>query len=121
MDSLANTLKTPLHFMTNQLLGDCLFDDEGSYAFNLVKRVTEVALAALCLVGAIASTPLWVIGDLMEAFTIGSHHFHDDKVGLPDTTDGELSLDPAMTDHVGFSISTYQNTSDPQFCADSNW
>ena len=67
----------------------------------------------------IVSIPPWCIGDLLEWIALGNRPFENPVDPLP--TDGPSGLDPLKTQYMGASISTYQYSSDPEFCKRSDW
>ncbi len=121
LEALSNSLKYPLQFFTHQIIGGCGFPQSKNSGVEILQRISQVALAVIFSVLALTSIPLWGAGEIIERVSQGNQSFYQDQVDLPPTSDGELGLDQTKTKHVGFSISTYQNTSNPTFCERSNW
>lgn len=112
LQALSGGLKVPLHYVTEQTLGREIWRD-GYLSFN--SRVYEFALSVFFGALSLFVSPLWFAGDLLGALVEGDAPF-DDRVQLPST--------PRMgsqTTYFGPSLSTYQNTSDPNYCQHSDW
>ncbi|MCH9631091.1 MAG: 6-phospho-beta-galactosidase [Chlamydiia bacterium] len=122
MSTIEEVLKCPLQFCSTQVLGACLPNEpeNATYLGSLSRRVYSVAIAAVFACGSAVSTPFWLAGDLVEWIREGDKQFQD-GVNLPAISRDEVSLDPAKTEMMGFSVSTYQNTSDKDFCKNSDW
>ncbi|MCK4934860.1 MAG: glycoside hydrolase family 1 protein [Simkaniaceae bacterium] len=73
--------------------------------------ISQVFIAVI----GISSVPLWIIGDFLGVDR------ENDQVTLSNRDIENLSLDPEKTEYRGFSLSTFQNTSDPHFARSSDW
>lgn len=116
LGSVPEYLKYPLQVTTTQLLGE-LLPEEPICDSDILTTIYIFALALIngsCL---IASLPLWFVGDLLEFLTCVD--FDEREVTIVDPE--RLSLDPHKTLYRGFPISTYQYTSNRNFCANSDW
>lgn len=123
MSSLSDILKWPLEGSVTGLLGSdsSIKPLQSTPLKDLARKVSSIAKTVFFTGSTLVSTPFWLVGDLVEWVTKDNKPF-EDKVHLLDLkTDGELFLDPHKTQHMGFSISTYQNTSDKNFCTGSDW
>lgn len=122
MSAVEDLLKGPLQYCATQVLGNCLPDEpeNPTYLGNLSRRVYSVAAAAAFTACSVVSTPFWLAGDIVEWIREGDKQFQD-GVELPPKPREEISLDPAKTEMMGFSVSTYQNTSNKDFCKKSDW
>lgn len=118
--TVSDSLKTPMHFLTQKALGRCLpmEPDNPSYLGTLCRRVDAVAAVIFYTLLTIAYTPIWLVADLIEWMNVGNKPFEDmEPLKVPEN----LSLDGEKTKYLGASISTYQYTSDPDMCPNSDW
>ncbi len=117
---LSETFKQPLNNIGTLILGQCyLHENNGDpQLLILIKKVCTVALVIFFSLVAITAIPIWVVGDVIEAIDIGNQPFERRTFPIPDHP---TSLDPKMTEFLGSSLSTYQNTNDPEFCKGSDW
>ena len=106
MIDIARALKAPLHTWTESLLERG--DPSSSAMWEVARRSAQVAALML-------SVPFWLAGDMAEALAIGNAPFAD--VTLAEEV---RPLDRPL-DIQGFSVSTYQNSSNPEFCRGSDW
>lgn len=119
---ISDILKKPLQYSAEQLLGDCIPSNinPDSKLKKIMKRVEAIALQVIFAIVAVASIPLWLMGDIMEFCIVGNKPF-DDTVVLPDIPLDKLHLDPEKTKFLNMPHSTFQSTSDPTYCANSDW
>lgn len=122
LPDVVDLLKAPLHYCGIQVLGNCQPNEpeNPTYLGNLARRVYSVAAATLFGALAVVATPAWVLGDVVELIRDGNTQFedHDNIEQIPRD---QVSLDPLKTQYMGFSVSTYQNTSNKDFCENSDW
>ena len=120
LQALSESLKSPLNYCGEAILGRCYLTEEpqDAYLVILIKKVCTVALVIIFSIGAITTTPFWFVGDLIEMVDQGNAPFKEPKYPTPKDPD---SLDPKTTEYFGSSLSTYQNTSDSEFCKNSDW
>jgi beta-glucosidase/6-phospho-beta-glucosidase/beta-galactosidase len=105
----SKALKAPLCFFTEGALG----------RFTLIKpsfcqKIHSIAMIVLCILPMTLSIPLWIFGEVIEIFSKEGKIFFDDSVDLGD---GERFLDPKKTQMIGTGVSTFQTTSDKDFCS----
>ena len=118
MYALSQHFKTPMHVATEGMLGRFSIS-RGSInpETNLVHRVQASAAALFSAVALLVATPFWIAGEVLEICTKkGRKHFND-HVDLNGT---EKCLDPNKTEMVGTGLSTFQATSDSNFCKGSS-
>ncbi len=120
ISSISDGLKSPIHFCTEQALGKCvpLQPNDPSTMGNIARKVYAYVVATFFLACAALSLGLWFTGDMIEWVNVGNKPFEDPtppfKIETPEF------LDP-KTDNMGASISTFQYTSDKDFCKESDW
>lgn len=117
MGSIAQTLKQPLHYTVEQALGGSIWHHGPISESPLISRLHNMAMSLIFGILSIPAAGVWFVGDLIEALVDGDQPF-DDRVELQNIEDIKLEKEGR---HYGFSLSTYQNTSDPDFCFNSDW
>ena len=121
ISSCTDALKTPLHFCTEQVLGRCLplEPDDATCLGNLARSVYSYVTATFFIVGAAVSTVPWFVGDMGEWLNVGNKPFEDPV--SPFEIKAPQTLNPEKTQFMGASMSTYQYTSERDFCENSDW
>lgn len=122
--------KMPMHFFAEQALGSCMPIEpkKSSQLENIAQTVYTVVVTVIFALGACLSIPLWSVGEACEVIYLGNVPFEDNNPDISatvsiDENDPDLKLNP-QTKYMGFSCSTYQNTSNPDgtpFCENSDW
>lgn len=114
MFEVSQILKMPIHTMTEGFLGRFSVASNGIYPQDtFLKKIQMVASSIFSLCAAIASIPFWVIGEVIEIGTKKGGGFFQEEVEL---NLSKVSLDPLKTKMVGTGLSTFQATSDIDFC-----
>jgi beta-glucosidase len=119
---ISQTLKTPLHLMTQGVLGRFSVKAADIHAQDgLLKKIHTLASVTISFVGMVISTPFWMLGEVLEVCTKdGRDQFQDAVEFTGEGVDLKAPfLDPSKTEMIGTGTSTFQSTSDPDFCIDS--
>ncbi|MCH9611772.1 MAG: 6-phospho-beta-galactosidase [Chlamydiia bacterium] len=113
--SISQVLKTPTHMCAKEVLGECLISG-GELKSS---KFETLAMCTLHALGLFFTMPLWVIGEAVEVFSTEGGAVFTDQVNLGEFDRDEVALDRDKTEYVGTAVSTFQATSNPQFCAGS--
>ncbi len=120
LEMAADILKFATREATEYILsGELTKDSVGD--INLISRVEKIAKNVFATIVAISSTPLWVLGEVCEVLSGKPKRTYEIDAKLPNTPLSEITLDPNKTTYLNVPISTYQNSSDRNFCANSDW
>jgi beta-glucosidase/6-phospho-beta-glucosidase/beta-galactosidase len=102
------TFKAPLHFALEGVCGKFTLKESGAF-----QKIHSVVMAILsgCLL--IFTIPIWFIGEVISICSKDGENFFNDSVPLGNA---KQYLDPKKTKMLGTGLSTFQATSDPNFC-----
>ncbi len=105
------TFKAPLHFSLEGVIGKFTLKESG-----ILQKIHSVVMVILSAILLVLTIPLWSIGEIIHLCSKEGEKFFDDSVPLGNAKE---YLDPAKTKMLGTGLSTFQATSDPNFCKGS--
>ena len=115
----SQALKCPLYTTTRGAMGEWMMRGVELRPSTCFQRIWSVASVSLHLIGMVFSMPLWVVGEALEICTKKGRALFNDEVDLADQDLETITLHPEMTECMGTAVSTFQATSNPNFCKGS--
>jgi beta-glucosidase len=110
MDTM-HLMKKPFHHSIDWFLGDCIIKNESN------TKIQKIAIGLLKMGQLILALPVWAAAEIVETF-VAKDRFCE-KLSFPSFDEKSTCLKSKEALLLGTSTSTFQTTSDPNFCKPS--